>query len=268
MISNKKRILAAVLLVVFNVSLYASVAKISALNGDIVIVRDGVNIDARLGMLLYKKDVVASSLSSNAQIIFSDNTIAVIGSDSSFKINDYIYNQAKKEESYIELDFFKGTFEVKSGEIGDLSKENFKLRTQSADVEIRDATVMGNQNIIACVDGLIAVSSLGRTTIVSTGEYIKTFLTKLPSKEMVLTKEVIEPLKIYIQSRQDPIKAKSEEALKRFYWGGTTKIDLTKDEVKGVLEDYVKENTHWPCGSNLFTDRDTSQLGRARNQDG
>lgn len=32
-------------------------------------------------------------------------------------------------------------------------------------------------------------------------------------------------------------------------------------------EEYVKENTHWSCGSDLSADRDTSQLGRVRTQD-
>ncbi|MDD3468194.1 MAG: hypothetical protein PHE67_13685, partial [Campylobacterales bacterium] len=60
---------------------FASIGHISALNGDVSIVRNTKTIKAKAGSELEKSDVVKSSVGSVAQLVFNDKTIITVGSN-------------------------------------------------------------------------------------------------------------------------------------------------------------------------------------------
>jgi len=231
-----------ILFLLVSVTLNASIGKISALVGDVVVLRDDANIKAKFGMALYEKDTINSGDNSKVQVIFNDDTIVTIGSRSAFKIKDYFYNEDQKKDSKVSFDFFKGKYKIVTGIIGDINKKAFKIKTQTASIDIEGTTIVGNQNIVACLDGTILVASLGKTIVLNKNQYTQTPPTSLPTKSKKLTSEILHPLKIYIESKHDPIRKRKLDDFKTYWWGGVSKIDISKNEVNNIIKQYLKKN--------------------------
>ena len=90
---------------------------------------------------LSEKMLVTTGDESGITMIFKDNSVLVLGSNSILILEKYMF--AMKEKSYkFELTLNKGTVSFESGKIGELSPENFIFKTPEATVGIRGTKFM------------------------------------------------------------------------------------------------------------------------------
>ena len=174
--------------------LFGSVGQITALVGEIKIVRDSKEVLAKLGEKLEKNDVINSSKNAKAQITLDDNTIITIGQNSTLNIFDYAFDENNPTNSKADLGFMEGSFKSITGKIGKINKERFKLKTKSASIGIRGTTIVGNQRMIACTDGAISVSANGVTVNVGKQEITRTPQGAAPTPPEPLTPETLDTL--------------------------------------------------------------------------
>lgn len=149
----------------------ASVAKIVLKEGVVNIIRDDKIIEAQKDMELFVDDVINSLEKSRVQIIFKDKTFVTLGKNSRFSINDYLYEEKKASAN---LSFTKGFFQVATGEIAKIAKEEFKLKTKTATIGIRGTKLEGliekEKETISCLRGAIWVEANGKKVAVNEGE--------------------------------------------------------------------------------------------------
>jgi len=154
--------IAIVLMLMSSLAFAKSVGTITALKGKALISRDGTEIVAKLGAGLEEKDTLTTTKEGQVQIIFDDETIITVGNNSSFSINEYLYEESKAPSAQFGL--FSGAMRTITGKIGKMAPENFKVKTKTATIGIRGTnfTVVANQDgssNIYCTLGAISVSS-------------------------------------------------------------------------------------------------------------
>ena len=152
-------------------SLYASVAKITAMKGDVVIDRNSKLLPGKIGFQLEKLDKVITGKNSRAQLVFSDNSIISLGKNSNIKVEDYLFEVGKKPKATFA--FGNGVFKSISGKISKLNPTKYKLKTKSASIGIR-GTIVGlelspDEEIYMVFDGKIEVSNGARKTFLTKG---------------------------------------------------------------------------------------------------
>ena len=144
------------LLVLCSISLFASIGKITAVNGQVSIERGGKTIEAKAGVELNQKDTVKSKASSNAQLVFADQTVITVGPNSSFGIDEYINDDKNPSAKFKAGD---GAFKAITGKIGKLAPDKFKVETKTATIGIRGTRLIiisaAGVETYACTKGTI-----------------------------------------------------------------------------------------------------------------
>jgi hypothetical protein len=162
-------------LVIFAVTLSASVGKVFLLKGDAFAMRGGENITLQTGSKIEEKDTVSTGKTGQIQILFEDKTVITLGNTSTFKIEEYL-NQEQKPKA--KFSFAQGTFKTITGKIGKRAPENFTLETKTATIGIRGTIIRGKlgdrSDKIMCEKGAIGVRSniTGREIFVPMGRVI------------------------------------------------------------------------------------------------
>lgn len=141
-------------------SVYASVGEISMLRGKAVVQRGASELNATIQMLIEKKDIIKTKQNTKIQITFNDNTVITLGSNTNFKVQDYLY---KEQNSKARFSVEKGSFKVITGKIGKLAPKSFLFKTKTSLIGIRGTIFAGKVGIgkndyIACIKGSIQVS--------------------------------------------------------------------------------------------------------------
>lgn len=113
---------------------------------DIALVKDvsgNVNAQDEHGIVVVKKGswlsekmVVSTQEKSSLTLIFKDNSVVSLGSNSILVLEKYLFNPAKKEYDF-KLNLEAGTASFESGKIGELSPDSFSFQTPEATVGIR-----------------------------------------------------------------------------------------------------------------------------------
>lgn len=165
-----------ILLILFTNILFANVGKIVSLKGEANITRDNKTFQVKRDTLLKEKDLLTTKNNSKVQILFKDETIISIGKNSTFKINDYLFEN--KDNVKAEFSMIKGVFRTITGKIGKIAPQNFKLKTKSASIGIRGTQIItqiteGTEKIF-CTEGQIEVTqnSTNLKIIVNKGEFV------------------------------------------------------------------------------------------------
>uniref|UniRef100_UPI0040472929 FecR domain-containing protein n=1 Tax=Aliarcobacter sp. TaxID=2321116 RepID=UPI0040472929 len=176
-------------------SLYASIGKITSLEGKASITRDNTLLIAVMGSDIEKHDVISTESNSKLKIKLVDNTIISIGKESSLNIQEYVFDVTNPKESKTELNFVKGTFHAITGHIGKINPSKFKLKTKSASIGIRGTEIYGNTNQVACLSGTIEVTSFGETVVVPSGNFLEVYSDKFPSSIKKIDTEFLNKIK-------------------------------------------------------------------------
>jgi hypothetical protein len=162
-------------------SLFASIGKIVVLKGDVKIQRDKKVIQAKNGIEVFNKDKITTAKKSKAQIIFKDETVIRLGTNTNFSIQEYLYDKTKNSKAKFKVN--KGFFNTITGGIGKVARKNFKLQTRTATCGIRGTNFSGlitpTEENIACTRGGIDVTANGLSVNVNAGE-ITSFASGLP----------------------------------------------------------------------------------------
>jgi hypothetical protein len=90
-----------------------------------------------LGFKIKKNDTIKTFRKSKIKITLKDSTIIKIGKRSTLKIEKYLYNANNSAGNVANLKVENGTFQIKTGKIGDSSPKNFKIKTKFSTIGLR-----------------------------------------------------------------------------------------------------------------------------------
>ena len=117
------------------------IAFVQKVKGDVTAKDSEKTIKVKQSDWLSEKMLVTTGDKSGMTMIFKDNSVLVLGSNSILILEKYMF--AMKEKSYkFELTLNKGSVSFESGKIGELSSENFIFKTPEATVGIRGTKFM------------------------------------------------------------------------------------------------------------------------------
>ncbi len=172
--------LARVFVFVVCVSQYliASVGHITALSGEVFVQRGAKTQKATANFQLEEKDAVKSSAGAVAQLVFKDKTVITVGSNTTFKIDEYLFGE---KDVKVKFGVGEGTFKSVTGKIGKIAPEKFKIETRTATIGIRGTVLIGyvDKNgvlTVACTKGAISVTpntTMAPPVIVNQGEFTR-----------------------------------------------------------------------------------------------
>ena len=92
---------------------------------------------SKLGFEIEKSDVIKTFRKSTVQIRLNDNTVIKIGKKTTLKVEDYIYNLKNKNDNAAKLKIENGSFQIKTGNIGNDAPKNFKIKTKFSTIGLR-----------------------------------------------------------------------------------------------------------------------------------
>lgn len=193
----------------------ANIAEISLLRGDANITRQSKNIKAKLNMKLFDKDIINTNTNTRMQIIFSDETVITLGSETKFEVQSF--SQEKDKQKAI-FSITKGAFKIITGQIGKIAPDEFKIKTQNSYIGIRGTIFAGEINkdkkigdFISCLDGQITVTSIktNKKITLLAGQMVHVIENKLNHKNIDIKNFSI--LNEYNLKDTNEIKLKYEE---------------------------------------------------------
>ena len=90
-----------------------------------------------LGFPVQESDTIKTFRKSTVQIRLKDNTIVKIGQKTTLNIEKYLYDTQNKGGNAANLKIENGTFQIKTGNIGDEAPKNFKIKTKFSTIGLR-----------------------------------------------------------------------------------------------------------------------------------
>lgn len=109
--------------------------------GDVVVVRNDKSIKAEPNMKLMQGDLVKTGASGKVGLIFEDDTIVSLGSNSGMALESFAFQPSEKKLSFIAR-LLKGTASFLSGQIAKLAPTAVKVETPHATVGMRGTHVL------------------------------------------------------------------------------------------------------------------------------
>ena len=119
----------------------SNVGKITALKGEVYIIRDSKQINAKSGSVLILKDQIKTQNKARALILFNDNTSITVGNNSTLSVNEFVMDLTHPKKSKTNFGFGNGIFRTITGKIGKVNPQGFKIKTKSASIGIRGTTL-------------------------------------------------------------------------------------------------------------------------------
>ncbi len=113
-----------------------AIGKLKITNGDVWVIRGTQAIPLKTGDKIFREDAVRTGANSSAGIIFEDNTILSLGSNSEIVVDEYMFVPEKGLFSMVAR-MVRGTAAYLSGIIGRQSPESVKFQTPDATIGIR-----------------------------------------------------------------------------------------------------------------------------------
>lgn len=177
----------------------AYVGKVSTVNGEVSLHRDAQKLDVKTGLELLQQDIVKTSDTGRLQMIFQDQTIISIGKNSSFNIEEYLYDTKKPENIQATFQVSKGIFKAITGRIGKINPSKFKLKTRTASIGIRGTVFFGDirpgqAEVIVCTQGSIVVETPYGTVTILEGQFTRIEEGQAPTAPAPITIEQKEQL--------------------------------------------------------------------------
>jgi hypothetical protein len=114
----------------------APVGSVSQLRGTASIVRKNQIIPARIGDMIYMKDVLKTGRDGSLGVIFEDDTSLSIGPQSEIIISEFLFSPAEGKLSIVTR-LLRGSAIYLTGIIGKLSPGSVRFETPVANIGIR-----------------------------------------------------------------------------------------------------------------------------------
>ena len=161
------------LLIVYT-TLFADVGTIALLKGEATIKRGSIILDAKMGNELQNGDQIDTYKKTRMQIIFDDNTIVTLGSNTKYIINSF----NNTNDLHMKMTLKRGFLKTITGRIGKLAPSRFKLKTKSATIGIRGTgwkTYIGeNIENSVCFKGAITIDMPNKSFELPAGNMLLT----------------------------------------------------------------------------------------------
>jgi hypothetical protein len=90
-----------------------------------------------IGFKIQENDTIKTFRKSTVQIRLNDNTIIKIGQKTTLNIEKYLYDTQNKGNNTANLKIENGSFQIKTGSIGDDAPKNFKIKTKFSTIGLR-----------------------------------------------------------------------------------------------------------------------------------
>jgi len=141
-IATKSALLLAALLVFGNVAWAAQVAgRVERLSGPLLAKKlDGSVKVLGLKSEIESGDTLVSEKNTYAQIRFIDNSEITLRPGTTFKVENFVYDEGRPEGDQASFNLVKGGLRSITGLMGKRSKEKFSLKTPNATIGIRGTT--------------------------------------------------------------------------------------------------------------------------------
>lgn len=130
--------LAAALLIFLSTSTIASatIGIIKSVSGDVYLTNTTSTIKAVPNMRLNQGDSIRTGSNSNAGLIFEDDTVVSLGSNSEMSIEKFLFDPATEKLEFV-AKLLQGTFSFISGQIAKLAPDRVKIETPDATLGVR-----------------------------------------------------------------------------------------------------------------------------------
>lgn len=134
---NNKFVLFMLLVSIQTLLSAQSVALVKSVNGDVSVTHENKTIDKlKKGDKILVKEYINTSKNSSIGLIFEDNTLISIGSNSEFSVDEYLFEPAEKNVKF-KSNLLKGTMACITGAISKINPDAMVLKTKSASIGIR-----------------------------------------------------------------------------------------------------------------------------------
>ncbi len=123
---------------------------------------------------IFREDTLKTAADGRLQLMFTDNTVVNLGPKTEIKVEKYSYNP-QAQRAALSTRVKDGTFQVKAGEIGKISPENFKTVTPVGTIGIRGSIFAGSLQggvlfaIFLGGQGITVANDFGQVTITASG---------------------------------------------------------------------------------------------------
>lgn len=180
------------LLVFCSTLLNGAIAQVTYIEGNVLLtnkLQKGFK-KVPLGLEIVSSDIINTYKKGKVKLVFNDGTIIVVGKNSTFSVENYLYDNKKKNLSNAKFKLSKGLFKVITGAIGKLNPDKFKLKTATATIGIRGTTIYADQKRVAFTQGKGFIVDLKKRKQVSikAGQMSYTLKGKVPTKPIPITK--------------------------------------------------------------------------------
>ena len=115
------------------------IAQIKKVTGQAAVLRSGDRRPARVGDMLFVKDVIETGPDGGIGIIFIDNTVFSAGPSSQIALDEFQFDSNDFRGAML-ADMRQGTLAVVSGDIARSTPGTMKLRTPTAILGVRGTT--------------------------------------------------------------------------------------------------------------------------------
>lgn len=113
-----------------------SAGFIDSLKGHVLLVNSSESVNARENMHFRPGDTIRTGKNSSVGLIFKDDTVVALGANSELVVEDFIFNPAEEDLSFIAR-LIKGSFSFVTGQIGKLAPKKVKVQTPNATLGVR-----------------------------------------------------------------------------------------------------------------------------------
>jgi hypothetical protein len=192
----KKLLLTTLLL---GTTLFGNIAQITALSGEATITRDTQTLTPVIGSLLEEKDKLATGEDGRLQIVFEDKTVISLGKNSSFDIEEYLFDTQKPEDTKATFGMTKGVLKAITGQVGKINPSKFTLKTKSASIGIRGTNffveILPNGDIlVAATEGSVVVITPFGEVVLTQGQFTMVRPNEAPTPAQEITPTQLEQL--------------------------------------------------------------------------
>ena len=112
------------------------VGSVKKVTGKAFLGRGEERVAAHIGDHLFGGDVLITSAKSSMGVIFRDDTIISLGSNSEVRIDDFVFRPAEGRMNFL-VNVGKGTAQFISGQMAKLSPESVQVETPLSTIGIR-----------------------------------------------------------------------------------------------------------------------------------
>jgi len=120
----------------------SGIGTIDTFQGEVTIIRTGIEVAVSEGMPLYAEDVVKTGSYGKVKILYIDETVTVLGNNSHMVINEVSYDP-DLDLGKFDISIDSGMFFFTTGEIAKLEHDVVLIRTPAAQIGIRGTTLVG-----------------------------------------------------------------------------------------------------------------------------